>query len=184
MKCFSLGMIILVGLLMGGCSKPPAERILFDFETDGELDQFHWKCHTLFALSDEHFTHGTKSLKLELYPSEYPGLAHMIKNTNWSYYRVLRFDVYNAQDNDINLSVRIDDSKDYPDYADRYNRSFKLSPGPNKISIPFWSLVTSGTNRQLNSKMIYRVVMFVVRPEKKIILFFDNIRLVLDVDSR
>lgn len=176
-------MIILVCLLTGGCSRQSTEKVLFDFEADEELDRFHWGCHTLFALSSKHATHGAKSLKLDLFPSEYPGVAPMIKDTNWSQHRALCFDVYNPQDKDIPLTVRIDDKKDYPDYADRYNRSFKLSPGSNKISIPFWSLVTSGTNRQLNSKMIYRVVLFIVRPEKRITLFFDNIRLALDVDS-
>jgi len=165
-------------LLTPACSQQPAEKVLFDFEADEELDQFHWQCHTLFALSDEHATHGTKSLKLELYPSEYPGLAPMIKNTNWSYYKVLRFDVYNAQDSDIKLSVRIDDSKDYPDYADRFSKSFIVKPGTNTIRIPFDSLITSGTKRLLNMKMIYRFLIFMVQPKEKAVLYFDNIRLV------
>ena len=104
--------LIAVSLLVA-CSVPPVERILFDFETDEELDRFHWKCHTLFALSGEHATHGSKSLKLELYPSEYPGLAPMIENTNWSRYRAFQFDIYNPQNADIPLSVRIDDREDY-----------------------------------------------------------------------
>ena len=170
-------MIALVCLLGVACSAPPAEKILFDFEVDEELDRFHWKCHTLFSLSDDYVTHGSKSLKLELFPSDYPGLSPMIKDTNWSQYGALCFDVYNPQSVDIPLIVRIDDRKDYPDYADRYNNTFSLSSGMNSIAISFGSLKTSGTKRQLNNKMISRVVMFIVRPEKKITLFFDNIRL-------
>ena len=165
-------------LLTPACSPLPAEKILFDFEADEELDRFHWKCHTLFALSDEHVTHGSKSLKLELFPSEYPGLAPKIKDNNWSQYGTLHFDVYNPHGEDIPLTVRIDDKKDYPDYADRYNRSFVIKPGANTVSIPFKSLITSGTNRPLNMKMIYRVVIFMVQPKEKTVLYFDYIRLV------
>lgn len=178
MKYFSLAMIVLACLLGVACSTPPAERILFDFETDEELDRFHWKCHTLFSLSDEHATHGSKSLKLELYPSEYPGLAPMIKNTNWSQYGALQFDVYNPQNRDILLSVRIDDREDYPDYADRYSRSFVVQPGANTITIRFDSLITSGTKRSLNRKKIYRLLIFMVQPKEKTTFYFDYVRLV------
>ena len=102
----------------------------------------------------------------------------MIKDTNWSKYGALRFDVYNPQGVDIPLAVRIDDKKDYPDYADRYNRSFVIKPGANTVSIPFKSLITSGTNRLLNMKMIYCVVIFMVQPKEKTVLYFDYIRLV------
>ena len=68
-------LLMFVWLSAGHCTKPESEKILFDFESDSELDRFHWQCHTLFSLSDEHATHGKKSLKLELFPSDYPGLS-------------------------------------------------------------------------------------------------------------
>lgn len=177
-KFFILAIIALVCLIGTACFKAPAERILFDFETDRELDQFHWKCRTLFSLSDAHATHGSKSLKLELYPSEYPGLAPMIKNTDWSHYGALRFDVYNPQSREVSLSVRIDDREDYPDYADRYNSSFVISPGANTVTISFDSFMTSGTKRPLNRKKIYRLLMFLTQPVEKTTLYLDYMRLV------
>lgn len=156
---------------------PQAEKILFDFETDEELDRFHWKCHTLFALSDEHATHGSKSLRLELYPSEYPGLAPMIKDNDWHKYGAFQFDVHNPQDADIRLSVRIDDREDYPDYADRYNGTFVVRPGANIITIPLDSMITSGSKRPLNLKMIYRLVVFMGQPKDKTVLYVDYLRL-------
>ncbi len=170
-------LIVFLCLLSVACSGPPGERILFDFETDEVLDRFHWKCHTLFALSDEHATHGSKSLRLELYPSEYPGLAPMIKDNDWRKYGAFQFDVYNPQDADIRLSVRIDDSEDYPDYADRYNRTFVVGPGANTIIIPLDSMLTSGSKRPLNLKMIYRLVVFMGQPKDKTVLYFDYLRL-------
>ncbi len=141
------------------------------------MDRFSWKCHTLFSLSDEHATQGKKSLKLELFPSDYPGLAPKLATNNWQSYSTFSFDVYNAQNKDILLSVRIDDSKDYPDYPDRYNKSFHLNQGANTIVIPIHELETSGTKRKLSPKNIYRVVIFMVQPKERTVLYFDNLLL-------
>lgn len=174
---WAVAVVAFLCLTVLSCSKPTPERMLFDFESDSELDRFHWQCHTLFSLSDEHITHGKKSLKLELFPSTYPGLAPMIANNDWREFRVFSFDIYNAQHKEISMAVRIDDSRNYPDHGDRYNRTFVLRPGANTIRIGFDKLVTSGTNRKLNLRMIYRVLIFMVQPQERTVLYFDNIRL-------
>jgi len=150
-------------------SNTPKELVLFDFESDSQLDQFHWKCHTLFSISDEHASHGEKSLKLELFPSDYPGLTPMLKENDWRGFKALCFDIYNPEEKQ-QISVRIDDRKDYPDYGERYNKSFILNQGMNQISIPLNTLVTSGTDRNLNLKNIYRLLIFTASPEKRVVL--------------
>lgn len=165
-------------LLVICCGTVPKERVLFDFESDSELDRFHWRCHTLFSLSDQHVTNGERSLRLELYPSDYPGLAPMVDRNDWRGYKTLCFDIYNTEETELQLTVRIDDRKDYPDYRDRYNENFSIQPGMNHMRIPFDSLLTSGTSRKLELGKIHRVLMFMVNPEKKVVLFVDYIRLV------
>ena len=64
--------IIFVALLLQlptlySCTfEEPKELIFYDFETDVELDQIHWKCFTMFELSEKYATHGKKSQKMEL----------------------------------------------------------------------------------------------------------------------
>src|SRR4030042_3271253 len=157
------------------------ERILFDFESDSELDRIHWECHTLFFLSDKHASHGKRSLKMELYPSDYPGLTPILKENDWRGFKALCFDIYNPEEKQVQISVRIDDKKDYPDYKDRYNKSFILNQGMNQISIPLNSLVTSGKDRNLNLKNIYRLLIFTASPEKRVVLYIDFIRLTLQL---
>ena len=156
----------------------PGERVLFDFESDSELDRFDWRCHTLFSLSDAYATHGKKCLRLELYPSDYPGLAPMLDDNDWRGYKNLCFDIYNSEEEVLSVTVRIDDRKDYPDYGDRYNKSFEIQPGMNQIRIPFDSFITSRTGRALDLKKIYRLLIFIVRPEKRVVLYVDYLRLV------
>ncbi len=172
--------LIIMGLFLlvrcGGSAS--GERLLFDFESDAELDRFHWRCFTLFSLSGELATHGESSLRLELYPSDYPGLAPIIERRDWRGYKALCFDIYNPDHRELPIAVRIDDRKDYPNYKDRYNKSFILKPGMNRMRISLDTLVTSGTDRKLDLKNIYRVLIFMARPERTVVLYVDYIRLV------
>jgi len=158
-------------------SESLSELVIFDFESDADLDRFHWKCHTLFSLSNENVTHGVNSLRLELYPSNYPGLAPKLNMNDWSRYETISFDIYNPENVETSIAVRIDDMKDYPDYEDRYSKSFKLKSGSNHLSIPLNSLITSGTRRTLDLKNIYRFFIFMVHPQKKFVLYIDYVRL-------
>jgi len=171
--------IVLAALLcVSACQKAlDKETVLFDFETDTELDRLHWSCHTLFSLSDDHATRGAKSLKMELFPSAYPGLATEPRASDWRGYHEVCFDAYNPMDTSVRIEVRIDDQKNFPEYEDRYNKSFVLKRGTNRIVIPLETLVSSGTNRPLNLGRICRLFIFMNHPAQRTILFVDNISL-------
>jgi len=166
-------------LTIVSCSdRVPDELILFDFENDAELDRLHWKCFTLFSLSEKHATCGRKSLKLELYPSSWPGWSPKLSVQDWRGYDAVGFDLYNPEGKEIRITLRIDDRQDTPDYDDRYNQGFVLKPGMNRIKVPFKKLLTSGTKRHLDLKRIYRLLIFMSHPKKKHVLYLDYIRLV------
>lgn len=167
-----------LSVYMLGCDNNPVrDYVLFDFESSSELDQLHWSCRTMYSLSDKHVTHGSKSLQMDLYPAHYPGFSPILKKRDWSAYRALSFDIYNPQKDRIPISVRIDDSE-YPEYKNRYNKSFVLQPGINHLHIPFDSLITSGTVRKLDLKSISNFLIFVVGPNRQIVLHIDYIRLI------
>ena len=164
-------------LYLSGCQKESSkEHMLFDFESEAELDQIYWSCHTLYSLSNDHTTHGLKSLKLELYPSDFPGLTPMLGVKDWHDYEELSLDVFNPSEKMMRVEVRIDDRQNFPDYNDRYNESFVVKPGGNHISIPLDTLVTSGTNRQLDLRDIDRLFIFMAHPDKQTTLYIDNIK--------
>jgi hypothetical protein len=180
-KPLPLAMILsflLCGLLPINCSSgAPEERIINDFESEDELDRLDWSCHTLYTLVPEHATHGSRSIKLELFPSEWPGISPRISRRNWSAYRELVFDVYNPGVNDVLLSVRIDDRPDYPEFPDRYTGRFPLAPGKSHIAVPLSSLATPSPARKLNLRNICRLVIFVSHPKEKVVLYLDHLKL-------
>jgi hypothetical protein len=170
---------ISISLLFLSCCQKESSRefILFDFESDSELDQLYWNCHTLYSLSTDHVTHGSRSLKLEVYPSDYPGLIPMLPVTDWRGYGEFSFDVFNPSEQALRIGVRIDDRKDYPDSADRYNKNFVVIKGNNHIVIPLETLISSGSNRPLNLAQIQRLYIFMRHPVKKTILYIDNLQI-------
>jgi hypothetical protein len=177
-KLIGLIALMLLNLSVMGCVDTSPNLVLFDFETDSELDRIHWQCHTLMSISDHHTTHGSKSLKLELHPSPYPGFKPVLKQRNWEKFNALQFDIYNPANEDAPITIRIDDKKDSNEYADRYNKTFLIQPGLSQMIIPLDSLVTSGTNRQLNLERIDKFLLFSVNPTEKMVLYLDYIRLV------
>lgn len=165
---------ILTLILLTGCQD--RSRFSFDFETEDILDTLSWKCKTIFSLSDKYPTSGQKCLKMELYPSSYPGITLNNFNPDWSKHTTLKLDIYNQEKASLRLAIRIDDKKD-PTYGNRYNHTFILSPGINYISIPLKSLYTSGTNRNINLANVQQVIFFLVQPKEKRIIYLDNVRL-------
>ena len=163
---------------LSACSKSkPQEVILYDFESQAVLDKVHWKCRTLFALSDYYAVHGKTSLKLELFPSSYPGFAPALKFHDWSGYKTFSFEVYNPSSDKLKLVLRIDDKKQALEHNERYNKSFTILPGANTITIALNTLKTSDTNIPLKLKNIYRFLVFMSHPEKKYVLYLDYFRL-------
>jgi hypothetical protein len=169
---------IAFSLAPAACSRLPAhELVLNDFEADSDLDRIHWQCRTLFSLSQEHVTSGKQSLKMELFPADYPGLALKLDKRDWSRYALVALDIYNPQDETLEITVRIDDRPDYPNYEDRYNGRHTLLPGNNRLCIPLSSLRTSGSGRPLSLKAIRRFMLFLVHPHQAFSFYVDNIRL-------
>jgi hypothetical protein len=178
-----LFLLILSSLLfLSGCRQDSSkERMLFDFESNAELDRLQWSCHTLFSLSNDHAVHGLRSLKMDLFPSgfrsNYMGLDLMLPLNDWRGYKNLSFDVYNPSEKSVRLTVRIDDRKDYPDYGDRYNKGFIVTKGGNHLVVPLDTMVTSGVYRHLDLARISRLLIFMSRPEMKTTLYIDAIQL-------
>jgi len=165
--------------VLSACGKiKDKEMVLFDFESESVFDEFHWKCHTLFSLSDLYAAQGKRSLKLELYPSSYPGLSPELKHHDWRGYKSFCFEVYNPLPDPVTLVLRIDDKKNAEEYTDRYNKRFVLNPGANQVKIPLENLQTSGNARPLDLKNIYRFLVFMSHPEKIHVLYLDYFRLV------
>jgi hypothetical protein len=163
---------------MVSCKPNAKESIISDFESDSDLDRLFWSCHTLYSLKESYVSHGSRALKVDLFPSSYPGVSLKVQETDWSNFSELRFDVINPQRKKLPLTIRIDDTKDYPLWGERYNHTLLLEEGTNRIIIQLNTLLKSGSNKQLNLSNIQKMLIFSPHPDEKIVLYFDYFRLV------
>ncbi len=153
------------------------ENVLFDFESEAELDQVNWECRKWFELSKDHFAHGKRSLKVSLPPGRYPGVKFHGFRKDWTGFRFLKLDVFNPSREKVRFHVRIDDEKSRWEYARRFDRTVELSPGANALSFSIESIRTNMTSRPLEFKKISNLMMFVLDNRERKDLYIDYIRL-------
>ncbi|MCG3156284.1 MAG: hypothetical protein DKINENOH_02908 [bacterium] len=179
-KKWKRGMARLIGLAMIGLLAIACQRsrpFFFDFENEAELDQLYWECRELLALVDEPVVHGERSLRLQMFSGNYPGLKITKFDPDWSDFRSLHATIYNPQPDTLQLHFRLDDSHERPAYADRYNRRMRLPPGWTQFALPLDSLITNGTRRRMQRSSIESVYFFLVQPPKPVTLYFDHLHL-------
>jgi hypothetical protein len=170
-------------LAMGSLSLGPEGQgacvVLHDFESEQEIEeQIVWQCRNWFERDRRHATKGGFSLRVELYPPQrYAGITLSTVLDSWEGWRWLRADFFNPSGQPIPLTLRIDDRKDCPPYADRVNHSFVLRPGMNRFELDLASVRTSGTKRPLRLDSVCHFLFFTVEPSQPVIFFMDNVRL-------
>jgi hypothetical protein len=152
-------------------------NVLFDFESESELEKLNWECHKWFEISRENATSGTSSLKMSIPPGRYPGIDFQELRKDWSTGKYLKMDIFNPGEAGLKLHIRIDDSKSGWEYADRFDIKFELRKGMNHISIPADSIRTNIRSKPLNLKEIKRLMVLVPNNSRKRELYIDHIRL-------
>mgnify|MGYP002813260781 CR=1 FL=1 len=152
-------------------------NVLFDFESELDLERLNWECHKWFELSEEHATSGRYSLKAVLPAGQYPGINFREIRSDWSEFRYFKMDVFNPANVKINFHIRIDDNQSGVEYANRFDTNFELKQGLNQISIPVDSIRTNLHHHPLNLKRIKRMIVFLMNNTKSRELYIDNIRL-------
>ena len=167
-------LLAVVCLALAACERErKAELMLYDFNHEADLDNLSWSCRTLYALDERHAVSGF-SLRLEMYPADYPGLKSRRMENNWQGYRMLCLEIFNPGP-DLRLACRLDDRDDNPSYADRVNLPVYLHPGANRVRLDLTALRTSGTKRPLDLSHIYGMYFFLCSPPEKTTLFIDDI---------
>lgn len=151
--------------------------VLYDFESDADLERLNWECRKWFERSPDHATSGKYSLRVILPPGQYPGIDFQSIKRDWSKSRFLKMDIFNSSKEVIKFNIRIDDHKSGWDYGNRFDWEFDLKPGMNHISIPAGSIRTNDHSRNLDLKKIDRMMVFLPNNAQKRVIFIDYIRL-------
>ncbi|MCG8585091.1 MAG: hypothetical protein MI757_10295 [Pirellulales bacterium] len=124
-----------------------------------------------------HATHGEWSMRIELQPAQYPGTFILLTENDWSGYETLVLDVYSEHDRLFDAIVKIEDKSHEGDYFDRFHHKATLKPGANTIRISLADVAAAPRDRAMDMTEINVLQLFTIKPNSKITLYLDNVRL-------
>ncbi len=167
--------------LFSSCSKTSKDSVmLLDFEDPYKLSGLVWQCKVDYKINMLHATHGLYCLEVDFYPSRQPEFKTGAFNDlfhDWHGYKWLLLDIFNPQDRAIRLFFTIDDhDHNYP-WIDKANGNILLHPGINHVKIYLLRLNSPGALTRLNLDYVASIAFFLKHPKRKVVLFFDNIRI-------
>ena len=151
--------------------------VLSSFETP--LETSRWICREgSMKRTSLHATSGAYSLEVNLPQGMYPGITLDSFVNDWRGYNQLSFDVFMDGTTPLRLSTRINDRTHNEEYGDRYNRTFLLRPGNNRVSIKLDEVRTAPKGRLMDMSDITVLCLFSYQLKEPRKAYFDNFRLV------
>lgn len=153
--------------------------LLSGFETPFELDRWSGSA----GLSVESITSISqgKLLKLSLTTDQYSGAALRYFDGDWTAARTLKITLYSPDADPLMITFRIHDLRHADgneEYEDRFNHSFLLTQGWNRIEIDLDEVRRSPAGRNMDMNRIRGLEIFAVSLPAPRTLYLDDVRLV------
>jgi hypothetical protein len=102
-----------------------------------------------------------QALRITLDRAESPGVRHNEPAPDWRDYRVLRVDLANPGDVELNLMLRIHDAPHDQRHVDRFNLAFSLPPRTRRVlDIKLEVIANAPAGRRLDLGQIAGIVLF------------------------
>lgn len=133
------------------------------------------------ALVEDPVKHGDYAFKVALTTDKYSGVALKYFYRDWRAYDVLQVSIFNPDDSDLSLVIRVHDkahSLGIQQYPDRFNRRILLTPGWNQIEIDIKDIQSAPDRREINLAEIQAIGLFSVALKNPRTVFIDSLRLV------
>lgn len=154
--------------------------LLASFERSREVG--NWLPHQgSMSRTNEWATDGDYSLKLDLLPSQYPGVAMLWLESDWSEYRTLEFDVGNPSGDNLQLVVKIQDEQNQTnglDYHDRFHQEVTVPEASTlHVVIDLAKVKAAPADREMVMTEINMIDIFSPDLSAPATFFIDQLRL-------
>lgn len=116
-------------------------------------------------------------LQVKFDKGRWPSVVFFELVPNWSNYDALVFDAYNPHDTAVALSLRITDENYSHKYSDRFNTQVEITPGHNRIEIPFSQIEQLRSGRVMDLTKIDELIVFTGKQKSTVTLYLDHFRL-------
>lgn len=173
-----LALIPVGSVILDQCSARRDFPLLAGFESP--LEKGRWTLNGVsMKRSPENSTQGRFAAEVSVSEKDfdYPGLFLEDMPRDWRDADALRFDVFWPADGPRELCVRMDDQKYNPAYRDRFQKSFVLNPGMNRIRINREEYGLTSGGAPLDLSHVMRMGLFFLSAEKGEAFFLDDVKL-------
>ena len=136
--------------------------------------------HRSSQRSRQYHTQGEYSLKVDLTTRRYTGVVFSRMINDWSGYKTLGFDIYNAGQDAFTMVVRVNDAQhNLNGWAkqDRFNHALQLEPGWNHFTFALEDIRNAPQKRKMDLTKITWMEIFVGKLPAPRRIYIDNVRL-------
>jgi VanZ family protein len=179
LSAFTCPLLVLYDVHLARRSFP----VLASFEQPLEL----WRWTPLSAKlqrSTKYATAGSWSLRMDWNIAQYPAASLDLPAKDWLPYDELVFDImWDASDavaptDTLPVIVKIQDQQHNQEYEDRFHEQISLRPGQSQeVRIPLMLVASAPRDRLMDMSRIDKLELFTVRPQNRLTLYLDNMRL-------
>lgn len=143
---------------------------LISLEYPFELSRFNGaKVHVEVVQFEQHDV-----IEAEFMPAKYSTLTLDHFPRDWTGYKTLKLDLYNGQDEEAEIHLRIHDIAHFPGtlYTDRFNASYPLQPGWNTVQISLEAVRQAPRGREMDMTKIHQLMLYFFRQteQRKILI--------------
>lgn len=110
-------------------------------------------------------------------PGDYPGIAVIEPEPDWSKYHNLHLKIYSVDELDQYMILRVHDYKHNQEHSDRFNKKLLIQPGLNEFSLSLNQIRYGPADRELDLKNIAGLILFSVKLKQPFQLSVSNISL-------
>ncbi len=154
--------------------------LLSGFET--VLEKTRWSGSAARTISHDIHSGGRSSLCINFTTQRYSGVGLKDFPGNWSGYTAVSLQVYNPDQDPLQLHFRIHDhlhQQHKNAYKDRFNSSFQINPGWNLLEVSLTEVARAPEGRLLDLTHISGMGLFVGKLDRPRTLYIDDVKLIL-----
>jgi hypothetical protein len=111
------------------------------------------------------------------HPAEYSTMTLDEPYSDWKGYSTLVLSLFSPRVDIFNSTVRVEDQQHNGDYSDRFNATYEIRPGPNRIQIPLDRIASAPATRRMDMSAIASLALFVANLKDTLSLYVDSISL-------
>lgn len=173
--CLSFGFYSLLELSWHYQQRSKAFPNLTEFEEKWTTSFVRYNKASLRGIAGKKSRPGTTRFKFLFERGIYPGISIIEPIADWSGYRSLHFDVFSTNIDGVMIVLRVHDRQHNHEYRDRYNQSFIIRPGLNRIVVDLADIRDAPFNRKIDMVNIASVQVFVPEVDEPLFLEVSNI---------